>query len=108
MQWSCRLTGLLLVVVIGLHGTLGAELAAEFGVHISAAPLVDDLFALESGIGAFIVLGCGGVILWTLLNRAPNCGLENGDPIEGNLRQEITWTLIPLVLVLAIAWRWCP
>jgi cytochrome c oxidase subunit 2 len=72
----------------------------------SAAPLVDDLFALESGIGAFIFLGCCGVILWTLLfNRAPKYDLANGDPIEGNLRLEITWTLIPLVLVMAIAWH---
>ena len=72
----------------------------------SAAPLVDDLFALESGIGTFIFLGCCGVILWTLLfNRAPKYDLENGEPIEGNLRLEITWTLIPLVLVMAIAWH---
>jgi len=72
----------------------------------SAAPLVDDLFALESGIGAFIFLGCCCVILWTLLfNRAPKYDLENGDPIEGNLRLEITWTVIPLVLVMAIAWH---
>ncbi len=72
----------------------------------SAAPLVDELFALESGIGAFIFLGCCGVILWTLLfNRAPKYDLENGDPIEGNLPLEITWTLIPLVLVMAIAWH---
>jgi cytochrome c oxidase subunit 2 len=72
----------------------------------SAAPLVDDLFALECGIGTFIFLGCCGVILWTILfNRAPKYDLANGDPIEGNLRLEITWTLIPLVLVMAIAWH---
>jgi cytochrome c oxidase subunit 2 len=72
----------------------------------SAAPLVDDLFALESGIGAFIFLGCLAVILWTLLfNRAPKYDLENGAPIEGNLRLEITWTVIPLVVVMAIAWH---
>jgi cytochrome c oxidase subunit 2 len=72
----------------------------------SAAPLVDGLFALESGIGTFIFLGCCSVILWTLLfNRAPKYDLRNGDPIEGNLRLEVTWTLIPLVLVMAIAWH---
>lgn len=72
----------------------------------SAAPLVDDLFALESGIGAFIFLGCSGVMLYTLLfNRAPKYDLANGDPIEGNLKLEIVWTLIPLVLVMAIAWH---
>ena len=72
----------------------------------TAAPLVDDLFALECGIGTFIFLGCCSVILWTLLfNRAPKYDLANGDPITGNLRLEITWTLIPLVVVMAIAWH---
>lgn len=72
----------------------------------SAAPLVDDLFALECGIGTFIFLGCCSVILWILLfNRAPKYDLANGDPITGNLRLEITWTLIPLVVVMAIAWH---
>jgi uncharacterized membrane protein len=40
VQWSYLLTGLMLFVVIGLHGTLGAELAAEFGVHITADQLL--------------------------------------------------------------------
>jgi uncharacterized membrane protein len=40
VQWSYLLTGLVLFGVIGLHGTLGAELAAEFGVHITADQLL--------------------------------------------------------------------
>lgn len=40
VQWSYLLTGLVLFAVIGLHGTLGAELAAEFGVHITADQLL--------------------------------------------------------------------
>jgi uncharacterized membrane protein len=40
VQWLYLLAGLALFVLIGLHGTLGAELAAEFGVHISAAQLL--------------------------------------------------------------------
>jgi uncharacterized membrane protein len=40
VQWGYLLTGLVLFVVIGLHGTLGAELAAEFGVHITADQLL--------------------------------------------------------------------
>ena len=40
MQWSYLLAGLVLFGVIGLHGTLGAELAAEFGVHIAADQLL--------------------------------------------------------------------
>ncbi len=72
----------------------------------AAAGPVDDLFALEVGIGSFIFLGCSGVMLWTLLfNRAPKYDLDNGDPIEGNLKLEIVWTLIPLVIVMLIAWK---
>jgi len=40
VQWSYLLVGLGLFGVIGLHGTLGAELAAEFGVHITADQLL--------------------------------------------------------------------
>lgn len=72
----------------------------------TAAPYVDNLFALETGIGSFILVGCTAVIAWTLLfNRAPKYDLDDGDPIEGNIRLEIIWTLIPLVVVLAIAWH---
>jgi len=40
VQWIYLLAGLVLFGVIGLHGTLGAELAAEFGVHIAADQLL--------------------------------------------------------------------
>jgi uncharacterized membrane protein len=40
VQWLYLLVGLALFPVMGLHGTLGAELAAEFGVHISADQLL--------------------------------------------------------------------
>jgi uncharacterized membrane protein len=42
VQWLYLLVGLSLFLVIGLHGTLGAELAAEFGVHITADQLLAD------------------------------------------------------------------
>ncbi len=72
----------------------------------TAAPYVDNLFALETGIGTFILVGCSAVIAWTLLfNRAPKYDLDDGDPIEGNLTLEIIWTVIPLLVVLAIAWH---
>lgn len=40
VQWLYLLVGLVLFLVIGLHGTLGAELAAEFGVHVTADQLL--------------------------------------------------------------------
>jgi len=42
VQWSYLLVGVLLFGVLGLHGTLGAELAAEFGVHVTADQLLVD------------------------------------------------------------------
>jgi cytochrome c oxidase subunit 2 len=70
----------------------------------TAAPLVDDLFALEAGIGCFLLLGCTALIAWTLLfDRADKYDRDDGEPIEGNLKLEITWTVIPLVVVLLLA-----
>lgn len=72
----------------------------------AAAPHVDALFALETGIGTFLFVGCVAVILFTVLfRRAPKYDLVNGDPIEGNLKLEITWTLIPLVIVALLTWQ---
>lgn len=95
--------GLVLNLILSLamarasHGWLPVQAS-------SAAPHVDGLFALETGIGTFILLGCLSVMAWTLLfNRAPRYDLVDGDPIEGNMRLEITWTVIPFVLVMLIA-----
>ena len=72
----------------------------------AAAPHVDDLFALETGIGTFLFVGCVAVILTTVLfRRAPKYDLVNGDPIEGNVKLEITWTLIPLLIVALLTWQ---
>ena len=70
----------------------------------TAAPYVDDLFALETGIGSFIFFGCTGVMGWVLLfNRADKYDESDGAPIEGNTKLEIIWTIIPLVTVFVIA-----
>ena len=100
---------------------IGAALAANLALSLwmyrqaftwlppqasSAAPHVDGLFALETAIGSFLFLGCLEVILWTVLfQRADKYDLDNGDPIEGNWTMEIIWTLIPFVVVMAIAWH---
>jgi cytochrome c oxidase subunit 2 len=38
-----------------------------------------------------------------LFNRAPKYDESYGEPIEGNVKLEIVWTLVPLFLVIAIA-----
>jgi len=40
VQWSFLAVGLVLFGLLGAHGTLGAHLAAEFGVHITADQLL--------------------------------------------------------------------
>ncbi|MBD2188139.1 DUF2231 domain-containing protein [Pseudanabaena mucicola] len=40
VQWSYLLTGLFIFVIMFAHGTLGAQLASEFGVHITADRLL--------------------------------------------------------------------
>ena len=40
VQWSYLLAGLGIFALMFVHGTLGAQLAAEFGVHISADRLI--------------------------------------------------------------------
>lgn len=40
VQWSYLLVGLGIFALMFVHGTLGAQLAAEFGVHISADRLL--------------------------------------------------------------------
>lgn len=40
VQWSYLLTGVFILFLMFLHGTLGAQLAAEFGVHNTAMGLL--------------------------------------------------------------------
>lgn len=40
VQWSYLLVGLVIFAILFVHGTLGAQLAAEFGVHITADRLL--------------------------------------------------------------------
>ncbi len=40
VQWSYLLTGVFILFLMFLHGTLGAQLAAEFGVHNTATGLL--------------------------------------------------------------------
>ena len=70
----------------------------------TAAPYVDDLFSLEVGIGAFIFIGCVGFIIWSVLfSRAEKYDESDGLPIEGNTKLEIIWTVIPFLIVMALA-----
>lgn len=66
--------------------------------------LSDDLFSLFTGLGTFIYLGVIGPFVYSLIfHRAGKYDLRDAPPIEGNTWLEITWTAIPLVLVLTLS-----
>lgn len=68
------------------------------------AILYDDLFSLLTAIGTFIFLGVNVAIFYNIIfYRAGRYNSSDGPPIEGNVKLEIIWTAIPLLIVLIIA-----
>jgi uncharacterized membrane protein len=51
VKWTYLLAGLSIMFVMYLHGTLGAQLAGEFGVHNTADSLLQMGKNLETGLG---------------------------------------------------------
>ena len=95
----------LVLLLVGLSWFMGQLSYSWLPVQAStAAPLVDGLFSFETAIGTFVF---GGVViamaLTLLFHRAEKYDMSDAEPIEGNTRLEIAWTVIPLVLVMGIA-----
>ena len=68
------------------------------------AILIDNLFSLLTAIGTFIFLGVTVAIIHNIIfNRAGRYDTSDGPPIEGNVKLEIVWTAIPLLIVFGIA-----
>tara|TARA_Y100001968_G_scaffold183133_1_gene167759 strand:+ start:28386 stop:29324 length:939 start_codon:yes stop_codon:yes gene_type:complete len=105
-----NLKGIIIIsIAISINLILSKQMAdwsySWFPIQASlAAPYVDNLFAFETAVGTFIFLGCTSVMGWVLVfNRAKKYDESDGEPIEGNFQLEVIWTVIPLLLVLAIA-----
>lgn len=93
------------VLLLALSVWMGQQSHHWLPVQAStAAPLVDDLFSLETAIGTFVFFGVVSVMVWVVLfNRAEKYDDSDAFPIEGNTKLEVIWTAIPFVLVMAIA-----
>ncbi|MEM9163458.1 MAG: cytochrome c oxidase subunit II [Cyanobacteria bacterium P01_F01_bin.4] len=66
--------------------------------------LVDNLFSFMTTLGSFIFLGVMGTLLYAILfQRAAKYDASDGPPIEGNVKLEVVWTAIPILLVIWIA-----
>ncbi len=67
------------------------------------AVLVDKLFSFMTAVGCFIFLGVIGTLLYSMLfQRAAKYDASDGPPIEGNVKLEIIWTVVPIILVIWI------
>ncbi|PZU99350.1 MAG: cytochrome C oxidase subunit II [Pseudanabaena sp.] len=66
--------------------------------------LVDNLFSFLVTLGTFIFLGVVGTLTYSIIfQRAEKYDLSDGPHIEGNVKLEIIWTVIPFALVIWIA-----
>jgi cytochrome c oxidase subunit 2 len=66
--------------------------------------LVDDLFSFLVALGTFIFLGVVGTLTYSVLfQQAGKYDTSDGPPIEGNIKLEVIWTVIPFALVIWIA-----
>lgn len=68
------------------------------------AELVGHLFSFLVTLGSGVFFGVLGILFYSILFYRANRN-DNGDapPIRGNLKLEITWTVIPILLVIWIA-----
>ncbi|MCC5647673.1 cytochrome c oxidase subunit II [Nostoc sp. CHAB 5824] len=70
------------------------------------AQRVDDLFSFLVSIGAFILLGLIGVMVYAIaFHRAPPEDYTEGHPSRGDAKLEILWTATPTLLVVWIAFQ---
>lgn len=68
------------------------------------AELVGHLFSFLVTLGSIVFLGVMGMLLYSILfYRATNSDTSDAPAIRGNLKLEITWTVIPILLVIWIA-----
>jgi cytochrome c oxidase subunit 2 len=66
--------------------------------------LVDNLFSLEVTIGSLIFFGVVGTLIYSMIfQRAPKYDTSDGPPIEGNLKLEVIWTVVPSLIIIGIA-----
>ena len=65
--------------------------------------LVDKLFSFMTAVGTFIFLGVVGTLIYSVLfQRAAKYDDTDGPPIEGNVKLEVIWTALPILLVIWI------
>lgn len=96
----------ILVVIFSVLTFLGLQAVGLMPVQASAqAEIVDWMFTLEIAVISFLFALIVVPLFYSLIvfRRKPGDDGE-GEHIEGNTRLEVTWTVIPLFIVLVFAY----
>lgn len=65
--------------------------------------LVDNLFSLMTTVGSLIFFGVVGTLLYSMIfQRAPKYDTSDGPPVEGNVKLETIWTVVPAMVIVWI------
>lgn len=91
-------------VILASHW-LGQQAYSWLPIAASAEALpVGDLFSFLVTLGSIVFLGVFGILLYSVLSyRVRRDDTSDAIPIRGNPKLEITWTVIPILLVIWIA-----
>jgi len=94
---------LIISVVIGISFWIGFNvnlLPTEASIN---APIYDELFQILFIIGLILFIGMSLVVIYSLFKfRKKGDQLGDGIALEGNLKLEIIWTVIPSIIVLLV------
>ncbi|MFB2970162.1 cytochrome c oxidase subunit II [Aerosakkonema sp. BLCC-F183] len=105
--WEYLLIAVYIAALLALSRWIGQTAFSWMPPQATAeAQKVDELFSFLVSIGAFILLGLLGMMLYSVLFfRAPQNDYSEGHPFRGDVRLEILWTAAPTLLVLWIAFQ---
>jgi cytochrome c oxidase subunit II len=100
------LAGLIAIAIV-VSRWIGNQAYAWMPPQATAeAGRVDELFSFLVSLGAFVFIGVVGVIIFSILfYRAPPGDYSEGHPARGSVKIEILWTIVPVGLVLWLAWQ---
>ena len=94
---------IIISAIIGISFWIGFNvnlLPAEASIN---APIYDELFKILFIIGLILFIGMTVVVLYSLFKfRKINGQTGDGIALEGNLKLEIIWTIIPSIIVLLV------
>ncbi|MBE9229263.1 cytochrome c oxidase subunit II, partial [Phormidium sp. LEGE 05292] len=99
------LLAVLIAIAIFISHWIGQQAYTWMPPQATAeAQRVDALFSFLVSVGAFILLGIVGMMLYSVLFfRAKPDDYSEGHPARGSTKLEILWTVAPTLLVLWIA-----